>query len=80
MLVATRLVCANGDGQLAPEEREWAIGHSAAFGAPDSWVDELKSYKADEDSDNMDRTARAPPPSPFIVLRRSQPVRMSTRR
>ncbi|MDC0744514.1 hypothetical protein [Polyangium mundeleinium] len=43
------LLCANGDGKLAPEERDWAVGHAAAFGAADALVDELKSYKADED-------------------------------
>lgn len=47
------LICANGDGKLAPEERDWAVGHSAAFGAPDSLVEELKSYKADEDIEQV---------------------------
>jgi tellurite resistance protein len=47
------LICANGDGTLAPEERDWAVGHSAAFGALDSLVDELKSYKADEDIEQI---------------------------
>ena len=43
------LVCANGDGTLAPEERDWVVGLASAFGASDSLVEELKSYKADED-------------------------------
>lgn len=43
------LICANGDGKLAPEERDWVIGYFAAFGAPDSVLEELKTYKADED-------------------------------
>lgn len=43
------LICANGDGKLAPEERDWVIGYFAAFGAPDSVLDEIKTYKADED-------------------------------
>ena len=47
------LICANGDGTLAPEERDWAIGHAAAFGAPDSLLDELKTYKADEDIEQV---------------------------
>ena len=47
------LICANGDGTLTPEEREWAVGHAAAFGAPDWLVDELKSYKADEDIEQV---------------------------
>ena len=47
------LICANGDGKLAPEERDWAVGHFAAFGASDALIDELKSYKADEDIEQV---------------------------
>lgn len=47
------LICANGDGKLAPEERDWVIGHFAAFGTPDSVLDELKTYKADEDIEKV---------------------------
>jgi tellurite resistance protein len=47
------LICANGDGTLAPEERDWVVGFASAFGAPDSLVEELKSYKADEDIEKM---------------------------
>jgi uncharacterized membrane protein YebE (DUF533 family) len=46
------LICANGDGRLTPEERDWVVGLACAFGAPDSLVEELKSYKADEDIEN----------------------------
>ncbi|MDI1475078.1 hypothetical protein [Polyangium sp. y55x31] len=47
------LICANGDGKLTPEERDWAVGHSAAFGASDSLLDKLLSYKADEDIEQV---------------------------
>jgi hypothetical protein len=47
------LICANGDGTLAPEERDWVVGYASAFGALDSLVEELKSYKADEDIEKM---------------------------
>jgi uncharacterized membrane protein YebE (DUF533 family) len=47
------LICANGDGTLAPEERAWVVGLASAFGAPDSLVEELKSYKADEDIEKV---------------------------
>jgi len=47
------LICANGDGKLALEERNWAVGHAAAFGAPDWLVDALKSYEADEDIEQI---------------------------
>jgi len=43
------LICANGDGKLTPEERDWVTGYFAAFGAPDSLLDEMRSYKADDD-------------------------------
>ena len=47
------LICANGDGTLAPEERDWVVGFASAFGASDSLVEELKSYKADEDIEKI---------------------------
>ena len=47
------LVCANGDGKLAPLERDWVLGYFAAFGAPDSVLEEIKSYKADEDIEKL---------------------------
>ncbi len=47
--IKSMLICVNGDGTLAPEEREWVVGFASAFGASDSLVEELKSYKADED-------------------------------
>jgi hypothetical protein len=43
------LICANGDGKLTSEERDWVIGYMAAFGAPDSLLDEMRSYKANDD-------------------------------
>ena len=48
------LICANGDGTLTPEERDWVVGLASAFGAPDSLVEELKSYKADEDIEQLE--------------------------
>ncbi|EYF05158.1 TerB family tellurite resistance protein [Chondromyces apiculatus] len=47
------LICANGDGTLAPEERDWAVGHAAALGASDALVDELKTYKAVDDIEQI---------------------------
>ena len=47
------LICANGDGTLAPKERDWVVGFASAYGALDSLVEELKSYKADEDIEKM---------------------------
>jgi len=47
--IKSMLICVNGDGTLAPEEREWVVGFASAFGASDSLVEELKSYKADDE-------------------------------
>lgn len=43
------LIAANGDGELTSEERKWVIGRAAAAGAPDSLLQELETYPADED-------------------------------
>jgi uncharacterized tellurite resistance protein B-like protein len=40
------LCCANGDGTLTPEEREWVIGYCAASGGSDQLVEELRRYPA----------------------------------
>jgi uncharacterized membrane protein YebE (DUF533 family) len=53
------LICANGDGTLAPAERDWVVGLASAFGAEDSLVEELKSYQADEDIEQV--IGAAPP-------------------
>lgn len=47
------LICANGDGKLAPEERDWVVGYASAYGAPDSLVEVLKSYEATEDIEKV---------------------------
>ena len=43
------LACANGDGQLTARERDWVVGYCAALGGPDTLVEELRAYPADED-------------------------------
>lgn len=47
------LICANGDGQLTENERKWVIGRAATGGAPESLLDELMEYKADEDVNSV---------------------------
>ena len=47
------LICANGDGQLTAAERDWVIGYAAAYGASDLLIEELKSYAASEDFDQV---------------------------
>ena len=43
------LVCANGDGKLAPAEREWVLGYLATGGASDAVLAELNTYAAKDD-------------------------------
>lgn len=42
------LVCANGDGKIAPEERDWVIGFTATKGASEETLEYLENYKATE--------------------------------
>jgi len=50
------MACARGGGDLAPAEKQWVIGYGAACGAPQSTVDALDAYAADEDvADILDR-------------------------
>lgn len=43
------LACANGDGTLTPEEREWVIGYCAASGGSDQPLEDLRRYPATDD-------------------------------
>lgn len=43
------LCCANGDGEIAPAEREWVINFAAALNAPEGLLEELAAYPATED-------------------------------
>lgn len=47
------LICAKGDGTLADEERDWVIGHAAAFNTDPAIIEQLKNYKADEDIETV---------------------------
>ncbi|MFN6464057.1 MAG: TerB family tellurite resistance protein [Nostoc sp. DedVER02] len=43
------LCCANADEVLSAEEKDWALGFCASWGVEDWVIEELKTYKADED-------------------------------
>jgi uncharacterized tellurite resistance protein B-like protein len=43
------LICANGDGTLSDEERDWVIGYAYAYNNDPAIIEQLKVYKADED-------------------------------
>src|SRR5215210_6979682 len=53
------LTCANGDGQLTARERDWVVGYCAALGGPDTLLEELRAYPADEDISEL--VERRPP-------------------
>ncbi|MDZ8025628.1 MAG: TerB family tellurite resistance protein [Nostoc sp. SerVER01] len=52
------LCCAKGDGILSPEEKDWALGFCASWGVADWVIEELKTYEADEDIEEV--IARSP--------------------
>ena len=43
------LICANGDGRLTTEEREWVLGIGSAMGLPAETVQALETYEAKDD-------------------------------
>lgn len=43
------LVCAKGDGVLDPAERDWQVGFFSALGAPESLLEKLETYEANDD-------------------------------
>ncbi|NUR25187.1 MAG: hypothetical protein HOV83_04955 [Catenulispora sp.] len=43
------MVCANGDGEIAPAERAWIVGRFAALGASPDLLSELRDYPATQD-------------------------------
>ena len=47
------LICANGDGRITNEEREWVLGIASAMGAPDDLVEQLRGYKATDTLDSL---------------------------
>lgn len=47
IIIKSVLICAKADGVLAPEERSWIVGRSAALGS--DGYELAKTYPADED-------------------------------
>jgi hypothetical protein len=43
------LICAKGDGTLAPAERDWELGYSSALGSPESVLKEMEVYEANDE-------------------------------
>lgn len=52
------LCCAKGDGVLSSEEKDWAIGFCSSWGVEDWVIEELKTYEANEDIEEV--IARSP--------------------
>ena len=42
------LVCANADGNLAAQEKDWIFGYAAAGGVSDAGLQESENYQANE--------------------------------
>ena len=47
------MICANGDGELTQEEKDWIVGYFATNGATEPVLNKLKAYTADEDIQKM---------------------------
>jgi tellurite resistance protein len=47
------LIAANGDRVISQAERDWVVGLTAAKGASDQLIEELKNYQADEDIEQV---------------------------
>jgi uncharacterized tellurite resistance protein B-like protein len=47
------LICANGDGKLADEERDWVIGYAYAYNTDPAIIEQMKVYKAEEDIETV---------------------------
>ena len=42
------LNCANGDGKITPQERDWIMGYLTAAGHPDAVLEQLRVYQGTE--------------------------------
>lgn len=62
------LVCANGDGTLADEERDWVVGCAYAYDCDPALIEELKVYKADEDIETVISRDPAANESRFFLI------------
>ncbi|GAA2639188.1 hypothetical protein SMC26_40850 [Actinomadura fulvescens] len=47
------MICAKGDGVIAPAEREWIVGYFAAFGCTDELARMLEEYEGDDALDDV---------------------------
>ena len=56
------MMCAKGDGELSQPERDFIVGYFATIGAPESMIEELKTYDGNDDIKEL----VAPIPDPGI--------------
>lgn len=47
------LIAAKGDREISQAERDWVVGLTAAKGASEQLIEELKNYQANEDIDQV---------------------------
>lgn len=55
------MVCAKGDGEITPDEREWLIGYSVTSGHSQEIVDAIRTY---EGGDSLEDLLNASPNMP----------------
>ena len=62
------VVCAKGDGEITPDEREWLIGYSVTQGHPQEVVDAISTYDGgDSIEDLLSASANMPAYRRFLV-------------
>jgi uncharacterized membrane protein YebE (DUF533 family) len=47
------VVCAKGDGEITPDEREWLIGYSVTQGHPQEVVDAIRTYEGGDPIEDL---------------------------
>ncbi len=47
------MVCAMGDGEISPQEREWVAGYLMACGDPEDFVESMKAYDGSDTIEDL---------------------------
>jgi uncharacterized tellurite resistance protein B-like protein len=57
------LLCANGDGEISQEERDWVIGHATTYHPElsDSQIEELRTYNGNGSTDEIEKLVSSDP-------------------
>ncbi len=55
------VICAKGDGQITPQERQWLIGYSVTVGHPDAVVETTTTYEGEDAIEDVLKASPAMP-------------------